>query len=107
MFGRVGGVSAGPVRSDLLDNAPRTRTQIAPVYPYEAKVNGRPGEVVVEFIVDESGRVLEPRVVRSTDPIFEAATVRAVSKWRFEPGRRDGRVVRFRMAVPVAFALNS
>ena len=96
-----------PVSPDHLDNPPRTRTQPAPVYPYEAKIDGRRGEVWVEFVVDEAGKVLDPHVVRSNDPIFETPTLRAVSKWRFEPGRKNGQVVRFRMAVPVAFALNS
>jgi len=96
----------GPMRFTMLDNPPRTRSQIAPVYPYEAKVAGRPGEVMVEFVVDESGRVVDPHVVSSNDPAFEAPTLRAIAKWRFEPGRKAGRIVRFRMAVPVAFSVN-
>ena len=98
----------GPVTvlSSHLDHTPRTRAQIAPVYPYEARLAGRPGEVWVEFTVDESGLVRNPHVLRSTDPVFENPTLQAVAKWRFEPGRKDGRVVRFRMAVPVAFAVN-
>jgi protein TonB len=105
-IGSVGGPHHGPVPSSWLDNIPRTRAQLAPVYPYEARVAGRPGEVWVEFTVDEAGRVLAPHVLRSTDPVFETPTLQAVAKWRFEPGRKDGRVVRFRMAVPVAFAVN-
>jgi periplasmic protein TonB len=62
--------------------------------------------VVVEFIVDERGRVIEPRVVRSTNRIFDDATLQAVAKWQFEPGRRDGKIVRFRMSAPVVFSLN-
>ena len=95
----------GPINSALLDHAPRTRAQIAPVYPYEARAAGRPGEVLVAFVVDEAGHVLDPHVVRSSEPIFEAPTLRAVAKWRFEPGQVRGRPVRFRMAVSVAFAV--
>lgn len=94
------------IPSTLLDDSPRARLQAAPLYPFEAKREGLSGEVVVEFLVDETGRVLEPRVVRSTHRIFEASSLRAVAKWKFEPGRREGRVVRFRMAVPVVFNLN-
>ena len=57
------------------------------------------------YVVDEAGHVLDPHVVRSSEPIFEAPTLRAVAKWRFEPGQVHGRPVRFRMAVPVAFAV--
>lgn len=96
----------GIISSRLLDNPPRTRSQTAPVYPYQAKSDGRPGEVLVEFTVDEGGRVLNPRVIRSNDVAFEEPTLRAIAKWRFEPGRKDGRAVRFRMALPVQFTLN-
>lgn len=89
-----------------LDNPPRARLQASPLYPFEAKRTGREGMVTVEFTVDEGGVVLEPRVVSSTDRIFDEATLRAVAKWRFEPGRRSGRIVRFRMALPVVFNLS-
>lgn len=90
----------------LLDNEPKARFRSAPVYPFEAKRNGVRGEVVVEFEVNERGEVMSPRVVRSTDSIFEAPTLRAVSKWTFEPGRKDGRAVRFRMMIPIVFNLH-
>jgi protein TonB len=62
--------------------------------------------VVVNFTVDENGNVQDVRAVRSSHQEFEMPTIRAVSKWRFEPGRKDGKRVRFRMSVPVAFTLN-
>lgn len=95
-----------PVDINKLDRVPRTRVQVAPIYPVEARHDGRTAEVVVEFTVDEQGWVNNPRVVRSTDALFEQPTLRAVAKWRFEPGRKNGRPVRFRMLVPVSFALN-
>lgn len=91
---------------DQLDQIPKTRLQPSPVYPYEARKDGRHGEVIVTFTVDEEGRVVNPVVLRSSDPAFETPTLRAVSRWRFEPGRKNGRIVRFRLAVPVQFALN-
>ena len=97
----------GPIVSgDLLDNPPRTRFQASPLYPFQAKREGTSGEVLVDFMVDEQGRVVEPRVVKSSHPMFDEPTLRAVAKWQFEPGRRDGRIVKFRMTVPVLFNLN-
>ncbi len=89
-----------------LDHSPEAVVQPAPVYPPEARQTGMRGRVVVEFLVDEAGRVLNPRVVNSTDGIFEEPTLRAVEKWRFAPGTRHGAPVRFRMSVPVTFDLN-
>jgi protein TonB len=97
----------GPIVSgDLLDNPPRTRFQASPLYPFQGKKEGLSGEVFVDFMVDERGRVVEPRVVKSSHPMFDEPTLRAVAKWQFEPGRRDGRIVKFRMTVPVLFNLN-
>lgn len=96
----------GIVSSGLLDNPPRTRFQASPSYPFQAKRDGMAGEVFVDFMVDEQGRVVDPHIVRSSHSIFEEPTLRAVAKWRFEPGRREGKIVKFRMTVPVVFHLN-
>jgi protein TonB len=100
-----GSLRSGPVDFTQLDNPPRTRLQIPPAYPYEASRDGRRGDVLVRFTVDEMGRVVDPYVIRSSDPVFEEPTLRAVAKWRFEPGRKNGRAVRFQLAVPVQFTV--
>jgi protein TonB len=100
------GTGSGFIDVRLLDNAPKVSSQKRPTYPYGARHDSLEGKVLVEFVVDYSGRVLNPRVVSSTNSIFEEPTLQAVSQWRFEPGRRDGRTVRFRMMVPVEFHLD-
>jgi protein TonB len=62
-----------------------------------------PGKVNIIFIVDERGRVVDPQVKSSTDPVFEAPALRAVKRWKFEPGKRGGKAVRFRMLAPITF----
>jgi protein TonB len=42
-------------------------------------------------------------VQQSTDPVFERPALAAVKQWRFEPGKRNGKPVRFRMRVPITF----
>jgi periplasmic protein TonB len=105
--GIVGGVDVTVISSRFLDNPPRTRVQVPPAYPSEAKQAGVTGEVSVEFVVDESGRVHNARILESSDPRFDAATLKAVQKWRFEPGKKNGRPIRFRMVAPVVFSLNN
>lgn len=89
-----------------LDNPPRTRSQVAPVYPAAAKASGITGEVLVEFVVDEQGRVIRARVLKSSNSLFDLPTLKAVERWRFEPGKKTGQPVRFRMVAPVVFSLN-
>lgn len=86
-----------------LDSLPRAKVQIAPEYPTSMRQEKADGMVMVEFDVDARGRVVSARVKHSTHREFEAPTIRAVLKWRFEPGQSKGIAVPFRMAVPVNF----
>jgi protein TonB len=85
-----------------LDQKPRVVYQPSPVVDAKARKKA-PGTVYVLFIVDQRGRVEEPLVQKSTDPVFERAALNAVKQWRFEPGKRGGQPVRFRMRVPITF----
>jgi TonB family protein len=59
--------------------------------------------VVVDFIVDTTGRVRNPVAVRSTHEAFSGHAVLAVRQWVFEPGLRNGQLVNTHMQVPVLF----
>lgn len=89
-----------------LDRAPRAEFRLAPQYPAQLRAQGIAGEVMIDFLVDENGRVSDIHVLSSTNSAFEAPTLKAVAKWRFEPGRRNGQPVRFRMAIPLRFTLD-
>jgi protein TonB len=96
---------AGIASMSSLDHAPETTLQVSPEYPYALKHSGITGEVTVEFVVDLNGRVRDVRVVKASHPEFVDPAVRAVSRWRFQPGRRQNVPVAFRMAVPILFHL--
>jgi len=106
-FGPHGGEARRTaVTVSMLDDKPYTRFQKIPVYPQSLKSAGITGTVWVEFMVDENGRVHDVRVVKSTNYAFDEATRTAVSDWRFEPGKRKGIPVSFRMSIPIVFNLN-
>ena len=46
-----------------------------------------PATVVVIFIVDENGRVQDPKVQRTTNPSFDRSALAAIKQWKFEPAR--------------------
>lgn len=85
-----------------LDVKPRVIHQASPVVTKEMS-RKLPARVVVVFIVNAKGRVENVRVQQSTDSVFEQPALSAVSKWRFEPGRKDGNPVACRMRVPIVF----
>lgn len=85
-----------------LDQQPRIVYQPGPTVTADMRKK-LPGSVSVLFIVDQQGRVENPIVQKSTDPVFEKAALNAVKQWKFEPGKRKGQPVRFRMRVPITF----
>jgi protein TonB len=88
-----------------LDQAPRVMFQPAPQYPPELKKKKIQGTVYVLFIVDQEGRVRDPKIQKSDNTAFDVPAMNAVKKWRFEPGKVGGKAVQFRMRVPLTFAL--
>jgi protein TonB len=85
-----------------LDQKPRAIHQPAPSLDAAARKKV-PGTVYIIFIVDQRGRVENPVVQQATDSVFEKPALAAVKQWKFEPGKRNGQPVRFRMRVPVTF----
>lgn len=81
--------------------------QPPPVYPAAAAAMGLTGRVVVEILVDETGAVREARVVESTSPLFEAAALTAVRRWRYSRpvDARSGASVACLLTVTVHFRL--
>lgn len=68
------------------DGAPVARVMIAPEYPRAQRVAGVEGEVEVELSIGADGRVGAVRVVRASPRgAFDAATLRAVKRWSFQP----------------------
>ena len=91
-----------------LDKKPSPTFQPKPPYPFELKRSGIEGEVVVSFIVDSLGNVLEPYIVRSTNPGFEASVLSTVVKWRFKPGQKGGAAVNTRnVQILIPFSLKA
>jgi len=97
----IGRVGIPNVRS--LDRIPRAVVQSAPSYPATMRSSATNGSVTVEFVVDTTGRVVSAEAVKWTHHDFVDSAVRAVLRWRFEPGTLNGRKVSFRMAVPIEF----
>ncbi len=86
-----------------LDQKPRVVYQPAPIYPQELARKNIQGTVYVLFIVDKTGRARDLRVQKSTHPAFNNPALKAVKQWKFEPGKRKGKPVQFRMRVPITF----
>lgn len=76
---------------DDIDQPPVERVVVNPRPSDEARRKG--GTVSLIFTVDERGRVLNPRIGRSTNPDLNRASLEAIRQWVFDPGRRQGEPV--------------
>lgn len=77
--------------------APKVIKEAKPTYTPEAMSARIQGSVLLEAVVNADGTVGEVRVKRSLDSKFglDEQAVKALRKWRFAPGTKDG------VAVPV------
>ena len=75
-------------------------------YPTIAQENGVQGRVIVQFVVNRDGSIVDPVVMRGVDPHLDKEALRVISlmpKWK--PGKQRGKEVRVKYTVPVMFRL--
>ncbi|PHX72436.1 MAG: hypothetical protein CK548_04145 [Opitutia bacterium] len=105
-LGGKGGEWLGKVfKLSDLDRVPQPMMQPAPLDPASMKREGITAKVVVDFIVDAQGSVVNPSVFDSTHHDFELPAMVGVQKWRFLRGVRAGQKVNTRMRVPIVFTI--
>jgi protein TonB len=80
-----------PVGGDV--KAPVVIHRVQPLYPKLAITARMNGSVIVECIIDKSGRVRETRVLRSTSTLFDQSALEAVQQWQFTPGSLHGKAI--------------
>ncbi len=90
-----------------LEKRPEPVSQAAPAYPAELRKAKIEGLVTLVFVLNEDGRVEEPRVENSSRPEFEKPALEAIRKWRFRPGVKDGQAVRTYVRIPMRFRVAS
>lgn len=88
-----------------LDRPAQATFQASPLYPSNLRREGIEGRAEVMFVVDEAGAVIAAEVLNSTHREFAIEAERAVRRWKFKPGKRNGQLVRFKMTVPVMFTI--
>jgi protein TonB len=93
-----------PVRVADLPVMPRKIADARPIYPEIARAARRDGTVILEAILDPTGRVTQLRVIRSV-PLLDQAAIDAVSQWRYTPSLYGGRPVSVLMTITVRFTL--
>src|SRR5262245_44140119 len=93
--GVPGGVSKGVIAGEAI-------TIVQPVYPAIAKQINASGEVRVEVIIGENGRVISVKAV-SGHPVLRSAAEDAARKWVFKPAEAGGKPVQVQGTLSFVF----
>lgn len=90
-----------------LETQPRLVSAPPPTYPRQAYRMKREGVVRVRIVLDKDGNVISSRLLPGDDvEMFGAATLEAIKRWRFTPGKIGNRAVMCEVEVPVEYNMN-
>jgi protein TonB len=93
-----------PMRLHAGMEPPRKIVNVPPRYPSTAQAAHIEGSVVLDAVIDATGRVTDVRVVHSIR-LLDQAAIDAVRQWRFTPTRLNGEPVSILLTVTVRFTL--
>ncbi|HPJ79271.1 MAG TPA: energy transducer TonB [Prolixibacteraceae bacterium] len=75
-------------------------------YPEQARKDTIQGKVYVTFVVDATGKVVEPKVIRGVHPLLDQEALRVTERMpAWKPGKQKGVPVRVSYTLPVMFSL--
>jgi TonB family protein len=85
--------------------APRLTSRIAPVYPATARQENVEGEVVIDALIDITGRPTNLKVL-SGPALLQRAALDAVREWHYEPSYLGDKPVPVGLYISVNFQLH-
>ena len=85
---------------------PLYKQNTSPPYPPKARRMGYEGIVMLKVLINESGRVNNLEVLKSSGyDILDRAALSTVKEWRFEPGTEGGIKKKMWVKIPIRFQL--
>jgi len=96
-----------PYRAAELGTVPKVISPAAPDYPPSLEEEGFEGEVRLELVISEKGKVIQAKVLKSDHELFTGSALEAVKKYRFTQGKlKDGTVVEAIIEFVVKFEIS-
>jgi len=77
-------------------------------YPADCMEGGIQGRVIVSFVVNRDGSIVDVKAIRSPHPSLTKEAIRVVSSMpKWTPARQGNKIVRSRFSLPLMFKLNN
>lgn len=90
-----------------LDRQPTPIFQAPPNIPPALRQAGERVEMMIEFIINNKGDVVDVRILETTNYKFNDVAASCVLKWRFKPGMKKGRSVASRVHQPMIITVTA
>jgi periplasmic protein TonB len=103
--GEGGGIGGGVYSVGGGVTAPVAIYRPDPEYSEEARKAKIQGTVVLEVVVDESGRVRNPKILQSLGLGLEEQAIKTILTWKFKPAMKGGKPVAVSILVHTLFRL--
>jgi TonB family protein len=94
-----------PADSVPYEKEPTVIKKVDPIYPKKALKDSLEGDVLVKVRVNARGDVVNARVIRTDDDIFNEAALTAARQWKFTPAVLKGEPVAVWVSIPFRFRL--
>ncbi len=103
--GSGGNMGGGAYRIGGGVSAPSVIFKVEPEYSEEARKAKFQGTVILFVVVDEKGNPRDLKVIRPLGLGLDQKAIEAVEKWKFSPGKKDGKAVAVQATIEVNFRL--
>jgi len=103
--GSGGNMGGGAYRIGGGVSPPTVIFKVEPEYSEEARKAKFQGTVVLFVVVDEHGNPRDLKVIRPLGLGLDQKAIEAVEKWKFSPGKKDGKPVPVQATIEVNFRL--
>jgi protein TonB len=103
--GSGGGIGGGAYRIGGGVSPPSILYKVEPEYSEEARKAKFQGTVLLFVVVDEKGMPRDIKILRPLGLGLDQKAVEAVEKWKFSPGKKDGKPVAVQAQIEVNFRL--
>src|ERR1019366_3002821 len=94
--------SSGPAPAASVLQQPKLLQSSSPIYPRIAATRGDWGDVVIDALVSESGKVTDAKVISGADTLRQSA-LQVVRTQTYQPAKLNGKPVSMHVTVKIPF----
>jgi TonB family protein len=83
---------------------PKLLASVAAVYPPVARARHVQGDVVIDALIDTTGKVTAMKIITG-NPLLQSAAVDSLRLWKYQPAQLNGQVIPIHINVTITFHL--